>query len=716
MITRNNYLSLNTTQMLGGVFPDNYKLVTDPNSNGYRFVNAWFVPEFDLLYNQIEYATAALTLEDSDISYPSEIYECLVNNNITAQTISGIVVSGAVVPITISDKFEFFYGTPTRVKYLQNLQISGVVYGLLGLEYIRSDQKGSGYLMVGLDDSNINLFGNSYEVLKVPVTRYCTLDQTNISGFDLAVQTQDFSSTGFDEILEPETRSQLEELYPLSLTIKDTISGISTNSTRNYVIDHYTPDYGYAWDPAISGYKALHPNDNTYYDDQGIKKYYRTALNNPNGSGIFDTVYVTLQYTPLSGTLQLFDINNLSMSGTQVEIASSGTQLYYYSGIYTEDNFLPVYIGYEQKVPVEYLADPSIENTGIPYLQTSWDYCRLSGGLNSDFVWEEFSSNPITNRIKIVNPISKYLVTYKYLLNDRVKFISSNTASKFVKLESESKLYTQDTDSTLAELPWKESYDPDTSKVAITFDGLEVRPGSAIKEIDLDLEITLTSTFDRDVSINLENEIIGYNKTLVPAIATGRSRYYLVQETFDGTESLTLNNSGCNSTYISYNGNIGTRQKYNSLGSIYYSGVFVGTNPTRTNDNRYFRFDFRFNSVGGTYNLMQAANSDGSDFLDFSIDTNGLIILRDVLVTATSLNKLELQNIYQSIIIERAPIGVVTTTRAYRVFLSVDGSFYRELDMSERDSNNTTLSGNYSYYFKNTSLDLGYISIYDEIA
>lgn len=700
------YYSDDTKRVLENVFPSDFRIVQDKTSKGYKFVNALYGIEIDMLYQYMDQARHMNNLETFDYGTDFDYYEAIVKDNVIGNT-----VYSDQGTIKITNNAEFYDGSPTRVENIGILNISGVPYGPIGIEYFRTNAEGSGYFLINLDvagDVAYNTTG--YQSLKVYTSDDGTVYRYSPSGVNLSLKTQDYEENGIDEILDAPSSTDLRRQYPLTRLIKAPVSGVDGNAFAYYNVDHYTPDNGYYWDSVANTYKAVGYDSEFYIDENDEVSYYRTAFNNPYGTGVYNTVYIELLHTPISGTLTVYDFNNLSDSGTLVQIEQSGTQLYFHSGIYGTAYTAP-YIGYTSGVPYEFIPNNySGEVYASPYLVTSWDYCRESGGLGSDFVWHEDTTQDITNKIKITNPISRYLVTYNYLTVKKNKYITSSNSTRYVRNDDSNYMFSVlGLDNSEIELDSSLSTEPG-SRRAITFDGKEVRPGTKIDRIELhsDVKYNGGDLVKSNYTLSLDNKHAGYTQNIYPNKNDNRS--YIIKY----NTPLTLINTGSSVYNIIYQTTTGVRMLYGSGDLYYHSGVFIDLATSSNESNRYVRASFKYNRPSSNINI--ASSSDGSGlFWNVYVNDNRNIVIEDETGTFITYGQLFNTAKPKEIIIERDMLYDSDISEyEYGVYYKEDDNRFIKMGISRVYVSNTIPSGVNTYIFKNSNVDIKSIEIYEE--
>lgn len=235
------------------------------------------------------------------------------------------------IPIhVVKDNFQFLGNAPTRCSFkLPSIEPSGLEgYDITGVEYIAGFP--SGTLVIKTSKSDIEPSSLLYYHLN---TLHNTIDVFPYSGVALGIGDAGIENGSFDPGI-PESEWSLKKKYPTGVWQ-------SFDSSGNLVESNTMPS-GINWQYM------------SYIDpDTGLKTYYHKALNNPYGSGVYDKADVILSAVPISGTLVVRDVYNLT-SGVPTVIPSSG--LNYYSYVWVSGNFERdqwIYKGFENPIPIE---------------------------------------------------------------------------------------------------------------------------------------------------------------------------------------------------------------------------------------------------------------------------------------------------------------------------------------------------------------------------
>ena len=707
---RRSYFTDHTFRIMSNVLPAKFNMVKDKNTNGYKLVNNMYGVEIDLLYTYVDQARHLTRLDWFDFGQDFDLSEVRLRD-----VAVGDYVYGDGEPVKITNKYEFDEGRPTRLEPFGTLTISGVNYGPVGLEYLRVDPYGSGVFMINLDVDGAEAYhGGSYQTLQFNVDSLGNLQYPPATGYWLGISNQEYDVKQFDEVLYPPTERELRDKYP---EYREIWASGTNGRFSIYQIEHIEPYDGYYWDAEQETYVAIGYNTQFYYDEEtGDRIYHRTVLNNPYGSGNYTTVYMELDHIPISGSLKVYDINNLTPSGLAWEIPQSGIQSYSFIADYS-DSYSGViqYIGYENQVPPEYLpVHFSGDLDASEYRLTSWDYCRASGGIEH-FVWVEYPENPITSRIKITNPISKYLVTYKYKVFDTARFVSTVNSTKYIRLDDGNYIYTVDgAEQNSINVPFRMSKDPRGVKKAVTFDGIKYRPGTIIDRLEIDADrSTLEDDIRSNVTLSLDKTPAGYSPSFIPNLID--HRIYYINEFFDGTHGFVPYNTGGSTYQVPFGNNIGTRLIQSSGVLGFYSGVYLAPEPNfADSNNRYLRTRFSFKNPPSTSMVLWQSSDGTEEYWKVTLTADGDIIIQDHLSYLTGSNAVLTTNEVQEIVIERdIRFDQNITNREYSLYHKSENNVLVKKDLWRRfDSSSAPASGSWAWY--NSNVDIQLFQVYDE--
>jgi hypothetical protein len=719
MRTRKPIQAQSTRTLLNNVFPESFKFVSDKQSNGYKFINLLYGVEIDEAKFRLSKLYNDSFLDTMDYGQKGNLFSVLLSG-----IPSGNYVYGDGLPIKLTDVSEFDYGDPTRIIYKDYTSLSGIMplgSNIVGLEYYRTTMDGAGYFLVNLDITQSDAV-----VSGVPSTIKVPIDREGLFGsgeyINYGISKQDYDTERTDDLLVPEDSSALQSIYPLTRVIRD-------ENEVEHSISHYEPYHG--WTRDINGTIVAvvdYPGD-YYFNDDGAKTFHRTARNNPYGSGNYNTTYLNLRHTPISGTLHLYDVNILDGSGNATEIPLSGKTLYrYQSSNMLQGNipgtFDPIYIGYDTTVPYD-RGLYSEGASGVAYLTTSWDYVHEGSQLNTDNgLYEEVSSGNLTNIIKIINPYSRYIAEYQYETASKVKYFTSLESTKYVRLSGTRPIYTFDnTIGNLTPVNFEFSRDNTISdsqrKHIITFDGFEVRPNSRISSIDFNIPVTQApASTIKDVTINLVNNHIGYSDEFLPTI-TGRSYWMNIPFLSDIglNQEADVSGSGNHLDYIAsseyrrlkinYSNNYGKRHEHTS-GDQYYQPVNSGIYA----DDFYIKFGAKFRDLTSC-ELVDYYSNNRMIYLE--ILDNGRLRLTSNNQVLESRQPLVTTNTPFELLIHHVYTTDDTTFLNFDIYLST-GDFFNKLDIFKRDTTDAHYNETNRFkLFKNCNIDLDYFQIYGEI-
>ena len=704
---RKIYDSYKTINLLEKILPSQFRMVSDKSSNGYKFFNSLCSIEMDELRGYLDQAEHITSFENFDYGFDSDFFTVKVPEQILSGYIYG-EINGLSYPISITTENVFYDGKPTRVEHDLNNSINLTGYinasGFNGLEYMRFDKKGSGYIYLNTTtDSEYAFTNNIYQTYKIGMNDLIKPVFTNISGMNNGIDQQTYDKQQRYELLHPELEETLKNKYAFQKSVSLPQNGNTNNSLRTYIIDYYEPEQ-YYWDAGLNIYKAIVPTKDKYIGEDGQEYYYRQALNNPNGTGVFDIVYLDLEHVPISGTLKLYDIDTLN-SGALYEIQRSGTRSYIYNSGNIAAHY--TYIGYEQELPasegLDYLA------SGIYYKTTSWDYVYKDDGL-INFNWVTNINNPITNKIKITNPLSRYVVEYTYVIDKYQTSITSTFANKYVKIYDENYTFaTITTDNNSDIIENKVSIEKDGRR-AITFKGNDIRPGSVINNIIFEGNLNANMSISSSTTYDVSNVFFpGYYTKILPNIKDLRD-YILIYD----YNNITLNPIALtiSNTFIGHN--LGKRIKQSNNGLIKNSYTeFYSSNLVQ---DRVIRIRFKSNSYNEYCTIISSNDFDKTGWQIFY--QNGHFGIMDTISTISSTTTLLFNNdIIELIFVANGLKNYTLARLRYDIYYSINNSFFKLMDLTENNSNIYTSSSTipYTLLFQNVNIDLEYVKIYNEV-
>ena len=753
MKTNRPIQAMNTERIMSAILPKDFKMVSDKNSNGYKFINLLYGAEIDqardilkTVYNDSFFNTINLTKD-------FELYEV----SLSGVPITNFLNNGS---IKIVDEFEFYNGSPTRLKpiksinipmyylpytggYLasdagmQNVFASGTniefwstMSGFTGLEYFRKTPEGSGYLLISSDYNQEDLYGSG----RCPAFK-CNVgtnfqssgDYKEIYGFYTGIRNQDFNTNNRPEILLPIDSKILTDRYPLTRQVTDS-SGMA------HTIDHYTPYRGWIFNEYNEAVANVDYSGTYYFDSDGKKIYYRTAYNNPYGYNNYTTAYLDLEHIPISGTLKVYDIDILDISGNAIEIPSSGKILYYYKSPYMLNGgsgfiqqFDPIYMGYDSIVPSGVGFSSYMEGQpAIALKTTSWEYLHSGGDFDTGTLQYVDGSGSITNRIKLLNYNSRYLVEYKYKTHDQFKYISSLDSIGSVSSHSTIPIYTTNNYSgNLNILDYEFTKDPtfgsQSSKI-ITFDGLNVRPFKKINKIDFNIPIIHANGDLKNLYINTNKKYIGFSDEFIPV--NTNFRRYVLNCTFDqnvgldevdltgNSNDLTFTNTGDNLIFkINYDTYFGKKIIRGTTGDSY----FYKLNKSLILNNTFFEFDFKLGKEQSGV-ILDVHDNVLSKYITMTIDSTGFLSIRSQGYIFNCREKLTFNNKRKFITIKYSFDKISENVPNFTVYYKEEGEFgYRIIECPKSQYVTDVVSSTYLYIYKNLEIDIGKFKIFYEV-
>ena len=220
MKTRRPIEAKSTSRLLEAVFPREFKLVKDKKSNGYKFTNLLYGVEIDEADDRTREVYANSYLGTYDFSSDVVFSEVRVSGNVET-SISG---NGGSIEIKVTDEDQFYNGAPTRRVYnsLTDVPSGMPKSGIVGLEYFRSNDRGSGYFLMNLDidQGSGYIAGLSGTLYRYGIDRIGTIDNTYSGDFP-GLFNQNFDTNDFDEIINPIDPRVLRSKYPETRRVLD---------------------------------------------------------------------------------------------------------------------------------------------------------------------------------------------------------------------------------------------------------------------------------------------------------------------------------------------------------------------------------------------------------------------------------------------------------------------------------------------------------------
>lgn len=738
MKTRIPINAKNTSRLLRSIIPPEFK-INDPSSNGYKFINLLLGNEVDYARDKIEESYSNSFLGTLDLSEDYSLYEVRLTgipNSTHLDSNEG--------KIKIADANEFYNGDPTRIRHDDYIPLNTgtIPSGIIGLNYFRTNQRGSGYLVLTTDidqeTSYLNSLYPSYR-LNLGTSFNSASDIKDYSGLYTGIATQSYDSGTTDEILTPIESGTLKRKYPLKREIIDE-SGII------HEIDHYEPYHGWIKDETGTAKAVVDYEGTYYYDQSGNKIYYRTALNNPYGFNNYTTAYLDLRNIPISGTLKVYDIDILDTSGNATMIPSDGRTLYYFQASTMNTpgsgSFEPTYLGYDRIVPEDIGFSSSVAGQHAEVLKTtSWSYLHEGGKINPESLQYEDGFGNITNRIKIENPQSRYLVEYKYKLHDYSRYISILDSVGYISSHGLDPLYTlENISGNLVQREYEFTKDPTLihkgsngeivkteSSKRITFDGLDVRPGKDLFRIDFDIPLMLSSgPLMQAKSINGNKRYIGYSDEYIPDVSTIRNNYLscIFDAEVSATGSFAERDVSGNTNYLTYV-NTGDTNVYRINYGTYYGkkiikgdtgdSYFEVTGVALLNEYVHLAFGCKF-SQPQLVTLIDVTDYANNHYMIATINKNGLVTIRMDGYKFIAREQIQFSKLNKQFILRYRPDSVSSVIPYMELFYSsADTLGFKELQLNRYEDSSDTVSSSRLRCFKNCTIDIDYFKIYNEV-
>lgn len=717
---------VNTTKnMLDRVFPSQFDL-TKEGSNGFKLINLLYGIDFEEIKKQLKIIGGSIDYSNYDYEMDGDYQEVTVSK-LSEKTITGLAIdTGDVVDIKITTGSEYDSGIPTRLSYLKTYSFDDIAEEykskkIIGLEYFRATET-TGKLLITFDET---LNGTNNQSIFIDITNTGTILFDTLVPMKLGVNNQSYESTGKYEIINVPSNSQLQSDYPTTRTI--TAINPDTGDIESFEITHYTPDLGYVWSEVEHTYVAIVPTDIFYINDVGQKVWTETSLNNPYYG---NPPIVKLEHVPLPGTLKLYDIDNLTPDGELYEIANN-QPIYFHSGEFTHDGYteyaLP-YKGYSDTVPEAFVPDTvPLNQRPIAATQlTTFSYELLPNDTYVDELNNQIvigTSDVLGPYIRISNPIGRLVITYDYTDIDHYTYITSLNASRYVKFHNGDYLLSvKNKENTLTEIPVSNSIEPtsDNNRIAATFDGLDVRPGSTINQLDIYTQLSINteqstphfsssvngSVVGSDLSrkiIPIENtptKILSLDSLSLPTRVIDNNRQYL--------KFINISDAECDhfNRYVYRTGEFYLRCNYVPF---YFN----------TSD-RVLDITIRlYHNVTYPIILGSGCNFDKSDYWILLIDEDGYIHFYDTSIHLQSTDTIDIHNKLNIQIVSNYNSLADIQEPEYIMFATKNG-YLQQLDCIETVSDNTSVLNslpiditNTCSFVINNSVDVYDISIYD---
>ena len=753
MKTRKPIQAKSTERILNAVVPGSFKMVNDKSSNGYKYFNLLYGAEFDEASDRARHVYNDSFIDSFDVSRAYELYQVDLSGAPNISTLTGDEIS---IKITTED--EFYNGDPTRVIYNNRYRLpintetysgsfqtdnsfgSGFftecwsnISGITGLEYFRSDSRGSGYFIVFTDhDQELIYQSGIWPSYKLTCNKnFQSSDDFNKKyGFFTGVRDQNYQNNDRYEILTPINSRTLSGLYPSSRKITDE-SGVI------HSIDHYTPYNGYTRNDIGEYVAVVDYSGAYYYDSIGEKIYYRTALNNPYGYNNYNVAYLDLEHAPISGTLKVYDIDIIDISGNAIEIDQAGTNIYYYKSdmmlIGSGGAFDPIYLGYDGLVPSgQGFSSYSEGKPTTLHKVISWDYLHEGGGIEHTNHQYIDGSGSITDRIKINNPQTRYMVEYKYVDHNKSKYISSLESNKYVSLDTTNPTHTTSTTSgNLENVPYTFTKNKQLRELTeqariLTFDGLKIRPYKYLHKIDFEIPLLIkSSNLTNLLYVNANNKYIGFTNEFVPVESANERSYYMNcpfdQNVYINTVT-ELDLAGKGNT-LSFE-NTGTNDLYKiNYGTYYGKKIIRGTGDSYfKQDNRSFIKDNLFIHLGfkvksnQTGVLFDIHDTSIAKYITAEFNKQGRISISGGGYTFYGRTNILFNDKHKEIMIKYVADDVSSSVPTFKLFYKEEEDIsFKEIDMWFSETDAPTVSSTYFHVFKNFAVDADFVKVFYEV-
>lgn len=385
--------------------------IREADSKGSRFLEAVVGRELDLLYRTLDVYSQYVNIVDSPPDSPTEFWELQLDRPVTSGYITPIFNGGpADYKIEVVDtNIAFLSNPPTRMVATDSFVPSGVQSGIYSLEWINGSPTGMIVAQDGvrsIDPSSTLYYSVATINNEVTLIPY--------SGANFGTSYIGLEQNSSYEIVSPEPSWSLTKKYPNNVWITPT--------------GDVTSDPGYS------------PFYSSYLDGDGNKIYHWKALNNPYGSGVYNHADVNLTFAPQSGTIIVYDILNLTTSGTPTVIPASGIKTYNLISGLAGGSWM--YQGYESTVPEsiapQEFIDDNLDSNGnyVPVTanemrETTWQILPVGGYVDDEvyphsgtFNWIS-GTGDLGTTLRFVNGASKYQVEYSYTDRGHLRGLSS---------------------------------------------------------------------------------------------------------------------------------------------------------------------------------------------------------------------------------------------------------------------------------------------------
>jgi len=661
--------------------------------------------EVDMMYDYLDQGVHSNNAELFDYGKDYQYSEVTIKDNIKNET-----VVGDGIPIKVTNKQEFYDGSPTRLETTGTLFISGVPWGIIGIEYLRTTPEGEGIILFNVDATLDQCIASGiHQSYMIPTDDICNHLASGVmymSGIDPSKYIHTYDNIGRDEVLTPYTNYDLQKKYSDTIKLNLPKDGVENAILKPYTLTNWQPD-GYYWDTVNDEYiPVTYPTD-TYINNEGDEVYHRVSLNNPSGSGVFDTEYLELIDIPISGSLRLYDMDNLDISGVPIEIPRTGIQTYYHDGKYgVDDEQYSIYVGYSGILPHEYTPIGEVNIPTTATVITSWDYVYDGDGLNDNFEWQTDNTKPIINKIKITNPISRYIVEYDSATEDGIRYITTVNSSRYVRYDDKNYIFSSNPrGSGLVDVESSLSNEK-SNRIAVTFNGLDVRPGTIVDYINLSADLKIEKSTDKPVTIPVDDNLLGAEDVMIPNIQDRRS--YIFNDDLGGslfTPAVGSLEEAIFDTYLAYR----VVMSNSSLEKTTYYPLFV---PNNIND-RCFRTRFRLNTYNNNF-VIAKSDEDNDNYWSISVE-NGYFIIRDAYATYYTYYLMSIDtNIKEIILVSNNQYNNTADKPKYSLFYKDGDTFFKEMKLGETEPNDYTVTTETTQCFITMDVDVEFIQMYDE--
>lgn len=443
----------------------------DGDSVGYRYLNAVLGEELDLLSRTLSYYTSYTNVVDSPVDALYQLSQVELDYPFSSGYITPLDSNGTslgfnVIPVNSS--LALFSNPLTRLEEDPENTIYPSGLGTInGIEWMSGDP--SGLLAVQQNLDPIDPSSTLYYSIKNTTN---LVDLIPVSGDALGLDYIGKGENASYDVLMPEPRWARERNFPMGPWI--TASGESS-----------TPP---------SGVSVVY---SSYVNEENEKIYFYKGFNNPYGSGVYNKADVDLEFEPVSGTIEIFDILNLTTSGTPYPIPSSGAVIYSYQTPSGVLDGIWMYEGYHNPIPEAITPQGVIdwvkENNSDVFTEiipasssyVAWEHMREGGYIDDEvfphsgtFNWIDGTGN-LKPTIRFTNATSRYQAEYAHRVADSITQLSNDPKDSFASYSKiNGSMFYIGSSGSYQEVPIEPSQ---SDPIAVRILPTDMRPGAVAK-------------------------------------------------------------------------------------------------------------------------------------------------------------------------------------------------------------------------------------------